>query len=36
MKAAVPRELGQPPRFEDFADPTAGKDEHSSAFLRRL
>src|SRR5258707_13438364 len=27
MKAAVLHELGQPPRFEDFADPTAGKDE---------
>jgi NADPH:quinone reductase-like Zn-dependent oxidoreductase len=27
MKAAVLRELGKPPRFEDFADPTAGKDE---------
>jgi NADPH:quinone reductase-like Zn-dependent oxidoreductase len=27
MKAAVLHELGQPPRFEDFTDPTAGKDE---------
>jgi NADPH:quinone reductase-like Zn-dependent oxidoreductase len=27
MKAAVLHELGQSPRFEDFADPTAGKDE---------
>src|SRR6201984_426576 len=27
MKAAVLRELGKPPRFEDFAEPTAGKDE---------
>ncbi len=33
MKAAVLHELGQPPRFEDFADPTAGKDE---AFIRVL
>ena len=27
MKAAVLHELGKPPRFEDFAEPTAGKDE---------
>jgi NADPH:quinone reductase-like Zn-dependent oxidoreductase len=27
MKAAVLRELGKPPRFEDFAEPMAGKDE---------
>ena len=27
MKAAVLRELGKPPRFEEFAEPTAGKDE---------
>jgi NADPH:quinone reductase-like Zn-dependent oxidoreductase len=27
MKAAVLHELGQPPRFEDFANPTAGQDE---------
>jgi len=27
MKAAVLRELGKPPRFEGFAEPTAGKDE---------
>jgi NADPH:quinone reductase-like Zn-dependent oxidoreductase len=27
MKAAVLHELGQPPRFEDFAAPAAGKDE---------
>lgn len=27
MKAAVLHELGKPPRFEDFAAPTAGKDE---------
>jgi NADPH2:quinone reductase len=27
MKAAVLRELGRPPRFEEFAEPTAGKDE---------
>lgn len=27
MKAAVLHELGQPPRFEDFSDPSAGKDE---------
>src|SRR5882762_4226405 len=33
MKAAVLHELGQPPRFEDFADPTAGKDE---ALIRVL
>ena len=33
MKAAVLHELGQPPRFEDFDDPTAGKDE---ALIRVL
>ena len=27
MKAAVLRELGKPPRFEEFAEPMAGKDE---------
>jgi len=27
MKAAVLRELAKPPRFEEFAEPTAGKDE---------
>ncbi|MGB6667217.1 MAG: zinc-binding alcohol dehydrogenase family protein, partial [Candidatus Acidiferrum sp.] len=27
MKAAVLHELGKPPRFEDFAEPEAGKDE---------
>ena len=27
MKAAVLHELGKAPRFEDFAAPTAGKDE---------
>jgi NADPH2:quinone reductase len=27
MKAAVLHELGKPPRFEDFANPTADKDE---------
>jgi NADPH2:quinone reductase len=27
MKAAVLRELGKAPRFEEFAEPTAGKDE---------
>jgi len=27
MKAAVLRELGKPPRFEEFAEPTAGKEE---------
>jgi NADPH:quinone reductase-like Zn-dependent oxidoreductase len=27
MKAAVLHELGQPPRFEDFANPTAAQDE---------
>jgi NADPH:quinone reductase-like Zn-dependent oxidoreductase len=27
MKAAVLHELGKPPRFDDFAEPTAGKDE---------
>jgi len=27
MKAAVLHQLGQPPRFEDFAEPAAGKDE---------
>jgi NADPH2:quinone reductase len=27
MKAAVLHELGKPPRFEEFAEPTAGKDE---------
>ena len=27
MKPAVLRELGKPPRFEEFAEPTAGKDE---------
>src|SRR5260370_20729523 len=27
MKAAVAHEIGQHQRFEDFADPTAGKDE---------
>jgi NADPH2:quinone reductase len=27
MKAAVLRELGKPPRYEEFAEPAAGKDE---------
>jgi NADPH:quinone reductase-like Zn-dependent oxidoreductase len=27
MKAAVPYELGQAPRFEEFTEPTAGTDE---------
>lgn len=27
MKAAVLRELGRPPRYEEFAEPAAGKDE---------
>ena len=27
MKAAVLHQLGKPPRFEDFAEPEAGKDE---------
>jgi len=27
MKGAVLDELGKPPRFEDFPDPIAGKDE---------
>lgn len=27
MKAAVLRELGMPPRYEEFAEPAAGKDE---------
>jgi NADPH:quinone reductase-like Zn-dependent oxidoreductase len=27
VKAAVLHELGKPPRFEEFAEPTAGKDE---------
>ena len=27
MKAAVIHELGKPPRYEEFAEPTAGKDE---------